>query len=225
MKIGIVIAIVREIKSFLDSDFEVEALKLGNYDYYKTSVNGNEVFIVRSGYGLIDAAAATQFLISSFQVEVILNYGVTGALEPSLKVDDLFVVRRTLNYDYDVSPIDPVKKHQYEEFEDEYIYLDDELISLAKRIRPDLKEATDCSGDRFVEDRELKIRMNTEEHADICDMECAAIARTAWKNGVKFLSVKCISDTFAGDGGDFNTNVTKSAEKAFNLLKEILVAL
>ena len=45
------------------------------------------------------------------------------------------------------------------------------------------------------------------------------------KNGVKCMSLKCISDTFAGDGGDFNTNVTRSAEKAFRAIREVLKAL
>lgn len=225
MKIGIVIAITREIKAFLDSDFEVETLSVHRREVFKTRVNENDVFITQSGYGVVDAAAATQFLISEFDVEVILNYGVTGALERSLKVDDLFVVRRTMNRDYDISQITPLKPHQYEEFEDVYMYLDEGLIDLAKSIRPGLREATDCTGDHFVEDREEKLFLNREYGGDICDMECAAIVRAAWKCGVRVLSIKAISDTFDGDGGDFNANVVKSAAKAFDLIKEILLKL
>ena len=53
-------------------------------------------------------------------------------------------------------------------------------------------------------------------------MEIAAIARTCERSGVKCLSIKCISDTFDGDGGDFNENVTRSAEKAFSALRKII---
>ena len=49
----------------------------------------------------------------------------------------------------------------------------------------------------------------------ICGMEIAAIARTCERRGMKCLSIKCISDTFDGNGGDFRTYVPRSAEKSF----------
>lgn len=224
MKIGIVIAIARELKSFLESDFEIETLNISNKEIYKTKANNNEVYAIKSGYGLVDAAAATQLLISLFDCEVILNFGVTGALDRTLKVDDLFVVTKTINHDYDVSPIDPVKLHQYEEFEDEYIPLDKGMIEFVKSLYPELKEAVDASGDRFIVETQDKINLYNLG-CNICDMEIAAIARVCALSGVKCLSIKCISDTFDGDGGDFNTNVTNSANKAFKLMEDILYKL
>ena len=224
MKIGIVIAIARELKAFLESDFEIETIKHHNYEIYHCKVNNNDVYAVKSGYGTIDAAAATQMLISLYDVEVILNYGVTGAVDPALKVDDLFVVTGAVNHDYDVSPIDPVKKHQYEEFDDIFIPLDQDLINLAKKIRPDLKEAKDATGDDFVVNKEEK-KYLFSLGCNICDMEIASIARVCFLNNVRCFSVKCISDTFDGDGGDFNTNVSRSGAKAFALLKEFLLQL
>lgn len=221
MRIGIVIAIERELKSFLESEYQIEELQDGEIKYFKTSVNGNEVFALKSGYGLIDAAATTMFLISKCQADVIINFGVTGALRRGLAVADLFVVSKCINYDYDVSPIDPVKKCQYEEFEDIFIPLDSSLICMVKEIRPDIKDAVCCSGDCFVEDKGAKAA-RASLGCDICDMELAAIARTCYLNKVKCLSIKCISDTYDGDGGDFNTNVRNSADKAFHLIQQIL---
>ena len=56
-------------------------------------------------------------------------------------------------------------------------------------------------------------------------MEIAGIARTCERAGVKCLSIKCISDTFEGNGGDFAANVRKGAEKAFAAIREVLKAL
>ena len=221
MKIGIVIAIERELKAFLESEYKIEELQNRSTKYFRTAVGENEVYAIKSGYGLIDAAAATQFLISCCGVEVILNFGVTGALDPVLKVEDLLLVTKCMNYDYDVSPIDPVKRRQYEEFADEFIPLDVEMAGFARKLLPELKDAVCCSGDRFIEERQDKTeRFNAG--CSICDMELAAIARTCALQGVKCLSVKCISDTFAGDGGDFNTNVSRSAAKAFGLIDRLL---
>lgn len=220
MKIGIVIAVEKELVSFLESSYEIELKSDKNIKYYKTKVKNNEVYALKSGCGLIDAAAATQFLISVLGVELILNFGVTGALDPSLKVSDLFVVNKCLNYDFDTSCVDPVRKHQYMEFKDEFMPLDSELIKFVKSIK-DIKEVNCASGDQFVEDKKEKEK-RFALNCQICDMELAAIVRVCFLNNVKCLSIKCISDAYDGDGSDFITNVRNSSDKAFNLISEIL---
>jgi len=221
MKIGLIIAIERELKSFIDYGSEKTIHKVNNKVIYETKIGNHEVFAIMSGYGIIDASAATQLLITKFDVEVVLNFGVTGALQTGLKVSDLFVVRKTLNYDFDVSPIDPVKENQYAEFKDEFIPLDEGLIGFVKEKYPSMKEAIVASGGKFIEKVEDKIALNNKG-CNICDMEIAAIARVCYLCGVKCLSIKCISDTFEGDGGDFNKNVLASASKAFDVILNLL---
>lgn len=221
MKIGLIIAIERELKAFLENGTEIKQEIVNNRMIYMTSINGHEIFAMRSGCGIIDAASATQLLITLYGVELVLNFGVAGALDRTLKVEDLFVVKNVLHYEYDVSPIDPVKKYQYEEFQDEFIPLDRDFIKLAKEVNPSLKEAVVASGGRFIVDKERKLK-HFEKGCHICDMEIAAIARTCFLAGIPCLSIKCISDTFDGDGGDFNTNVEKSAIAAFKVIVDIL---
>lgn len=220
MKIGIVIAVERELVSFLESSYTIEEKYKGKIKYYCTKINNNEIYAIKSGWGLIDAAAATQFMISVLDCSAIINFGVTGALDPELEVKELFMVNRCMNYDFDTSCIDPVKKHQYAEYNDEFIPLDRELIEFVKGLR-DIKEVNCCSGDQFIEKREDKIE-RFEAGCQICDMEIAAIARICSLNEVKCLSIKCISDAFDGDGSDFNSNVREASDKAFRLIDEIL---
>ena len=222
MKIGIVIAIERELKSFLESKCEVEIIEIDNRTIYKTIINNNEVYAVKSGCGEIDAACATQYLITKYNVEIILNYGVTGALVADIGVSDLFVVKGAINHDFDTSCFENVLPHQYGDLDTVEIPLDKNLIELAKKIKPDLKECLVASGERFVEDRQDKNNL-ANLGCDICDMEIAAISRTCFLNKVKCLSIKCISDTLDGDGSMFEENVRKSSDKAFKLLSEILM--
>ena len=221
MKIGIIIAIERELQAFLENGSEITEEQVGGNTIYHTKIEGHDISAILSGYGEIDAAAVTQLLIYHTKCEIVLNFGVTGALVPGLKVKDLFVARRALHYEYDVSPIDPVKEHQYEEYEDEFIPLDAGLISKVKNAFPELKEVTVASGGKFIEKKEDKDDL-AAQGCQICDMEIAAIARICLKNNVKCLSVKCISDTYEGDGGDFNQNVISSAEAAFGMLKQLI---
>lgn len=224
MKIGLLIAISRELEAFLANGGERTEETVAGKTVYRTRMEGHEVYAVQSGWGEIDAAAATELLIVKYGCDAVMNFGVAGALEEGLKVDDLFVVRKALHYDFDTSAIDDVKPGQYVDYPDEFIPLDDGLAELAGRKVPGIRDISVASGDKFVENREEKIRLR-ETGCGICDMEIAAIARTCERAGVKCLSVKCISDTFEGDGGDFETNVRASAKKAFGALREVMKAL
>ena len=148
MKYGLLIAIERELKAFLESGREMQAEEACGRTVYRTRIGENEVYALCSGCGEIDAAAGTQLLIARYGCEAILNFGVTGALDPALKVEDLFVVRKVCHYDYDSSAIDPVKPCQYLEFPDEFIPLDSGLIRKAtvRDGMPDLRHGNcrDC---------------------------------------------------------------------------------
>ena len=224
MKIGMIIAIQRELESFLKLGGDISEETVAGRTVYRTRIGTHDICALQPGYGEIDAAAGTMLLILQYGCEVIINFGVVGALEEDLKVQDLFLVEKVRHYDYDVSPIDPVEPHQYEEYPGPFIPMDQGLIRKVKEMMPEIRCVAAASGDRFVEEREEKIRLRQLGCA-ICDMESAAIARISERSGVRCLSVKCISDTFDGDGGDFNRNVRASGEKAFRVIREVLEAL
>jgi len=222
MKIGLLIAIDRELAAFLQSGEERTEETVAGRTVYKTQMEGHEICAIRSGCGEIDAAAATMLLIVRYGCELILNFGVTGALEEDLKVEDLFVAEKVWHYDFDVTPFaEWVKKGQYEEYPDEFIPMDGDLVKLVTERIPGIRKIAVASGDKFVEDRAEKLRLRAAG-CGICEMELAAIARVCERSGVKCLSVKCISDTFDGTGADFEKNVKASAEKAFRVIREVL---
>lgn len=221
MKIGIVIAVNKELKAFLESNYKVETLDIDNKEVYKTSINNNDIYAIKSGFGEIDAAMSTQYLITKYGVEVILNYGVTGALKKEITVKDVFAVSSAINHDLDTSAFDDVPPHQYSDMEKANVPLDKGLIELARTIKPDLKEVVCASGERFVWRQDDKANL-ASLGCDICDMEVVAIARVCLLNNVKCLSIKSISDTLEGDASDFEENVEVSGKIAFDLLDKIM---
>ena len=225
MKIGLLIAITRELDAFLQSGEERKEETVAGRTIYNTRMEGHEIYAVCSGCGEIDAAAATMLLIVKYGCELVLNFGVTGALLEDLKVEDLFVAEKVWHYDFDVTPFaDFVKVGQYEEYPDEFIPLDAGLVDLVTERIPGIRRIAVASGDKFVEDRAEKLRLR-ESGCGLCEMELAAIARVCDRSGVKCLSIKCISDAFDGTGEDFEKNVKRSAEKAFAAIREVLKAL
>ena len=221
MKIGILIASALELGAFLENGSEITETLVGRRTLYHTKMYGHDIYAVQSGCGVVDAASGTQMLISAFGCELIMNFGVAGALIPELKVEELFLVKRTIHHDYDVSTFEDVKPHQYPENEDEYIPLDEELVSLVKEIMPEIRLVTVASGDHFVEDREEKKSLASLD-CEIVDMEIASIARTCFMNKVRCVSIKCISDTFEGNSGDYLKNVDRGSKTAFKVILEIL---
>ena len=225
MKIGLLIAVTREMEAFLQSGGERTEETVAGRTVYRTRMEGHEVYVVQSGCGEIDAAAAAMLLIVRYGCELILNFGVTGALEEDLKVEDLFMAEKVWHYDFDVTPFgDCVRVGQYEEYPDEFIPLDADLVKLVTERIPGIRKIAVASGDKFVEDRAEKLRLRASG-CGICEMELAAIARVCDRSGVKCLSIKCISDTFDGTGADFEKNVRNSAAKAFSVLREVMKAI
>ena len=225
MKIGLMIAVTRELEAFLQSGEERTEETVAGRTVYKTHMEGHEIYAVCSGCGEIDASAATMLLIVKYGCEVILNFGVTGALEEDLKVEDLFVAEKVWHYDFDITPFsDTVRIGQYEEYPDEFIPLDAGLADFVAERIPGIRKVTVASGDKFVEDRAEKIRLR-EAGCGICEMELAGIARVCERSGVRCLSIKCISDAFDGTGADFEKNVRSSAERAFSAIRLVLKAL
>ena len=196
MKIGLLIAIERELEAFLQSGEELTEETVAGKTIYKTHMEGHEIYAVCSGCGEIDASAGTMLLIVKYGCELILNFGVTGALLEDLKVEDLFVAEKVWHYDFDVTPFgDFIKVGQYAEYPDEFIPLDAGLVNLVAERIPGIRKIAVASADKFVENRDAKLRLR-ESGCGLCEMELAAIARVCERSGVKCLSIKCISDAF-----------------------------
>ena len=73
MKIGLLIAIERELKAFLESGAEMTEELVCGRKVYQTRMGQTDVVALCSGWGEIDAAAGTMLLISahSFCNEII----------------------------------------------------------------------------------------------------------------------------------------------------------
>ena len=90
MTIGIIGAMEEEITNVLE-DMNVVATKnaLG-LDFHLGTLNNsnNNIVLVRSGIGKVNAALCAQVLIDLFAVDAIINVGVAGAIDKNIKIGD-----------------------------------------------------------------------------------------------------------------------------------------
>jgi len=223
MIIGMIVAIPEEI----DALFRTIGNPLGTeeapgYSICCYELNGHKIFVAGSGAGEIAAASTTQYLITKYRAELIVNFGVCGGLTDEMGLQRTVVVEKAVHYDFDASRYDNSMPGQYLGFPDVFIPASADLVHLALQTEPSLVPAICASADKFIADTEAKRDLNNRYGAHICEMEAAGILLTANRNGVPALLIKGVSDSVTGGAEEFLDMVHASAEVCVNVLIKIL---
>ena len=221
-KIGMLVAV--EINAVLE-DFGslIEKINRNGFDIYHYQIELSDVYIIHSGAGQLSAAAATQLLISVYEVELVLNFGVVGGLTSEMALSKSCVVDKVVHYEYDTTAVDHCKVGQYVNlFEDEFIPTTTWLVDKACHVHPELKRVNCASGDKFVDGKEKKQALHEQFNCDICEMEAAAIALTCYRSGVPCLLIKTVSDAITGGAEDFMANVNATAKVCLDIMKQVM---
>lgn len=227
-KTGIIGAMEVEVASLKETMETKRCVTKAGMEFFEGVLEGQEVVVVRSGIGKVNAAVCTQILIDEFQVDTVMNTGVAGSLKAEINIGDIVVSTDVVHHDVDATNFGYRLGHIPEmsvfSFE-----ADKELRTLAKevskKVNPDIEvfEGRIVSGDQFVSDKECKEKISTEFGGFCTEMEGAAIAQTAWLNEVSFVIIRAISDK-ADDSADmdYSTFEKKAAENSIRLVHGFL---
>lgn len=80
-RIGLLVAV--EIDAVLARyGSEIESEEVSGFQVHSYNLAEHQLFIIHSGAGQIAAAAATQLLISHYDIDLLVNFGVVGGLTP-----------------------------------------------------------------------------------------------------------------------------------------------
>ena len=212
-RIGMVVAMRKEILPLIEnSGLEVSNESVGKYQISSFKYLDKEIIIVESGVGEIYAAGATQLLISKYEVECIINFGVCGLLNDKLNLLETVLVDGIVHYDFDLSKIDNLPVGQYPNM-DRVIPCKNSLMDVVTSINPSIQKVICASADKFVVDSDVKNNLYVEYDASICEMESAGVALTCLNNNIPFVVIKAVSD---GKGGvDEYRKLVMSASKSY----------
>lgn len=199
----------------------LKSYKLAGQEAGDYLIGGKTVSVVHSGAGEIAAAAATQALIDS-GAEVILNFGVVGALTPEAETSRLCVVSRIIHYDFDTSEVDDCAVGRYLELPSVWITTDDGLRAAALAAYPQMNTVDCASADKFIANPDKKRKLAEEFHCDICEMESAGIALTCLRNNVPCLLIKMVSDGIEGGAEEFFATFRTASARALQVMEEVL---
>lgn len=186
--------------------------------------HGFEIVATTVGMGTVNAAAAAQHLISAHGANAIIFSGIAGGLNPALHIGDVVIGEHLRYLDTDTALIAESTPGLEEFSSSDFLvelaeqtlrahgFVDAALsegdaataraeadATIFRRNNTDSEpqrflRGTIATGDRFVSGAEAKAAAIAATQGDCVEMEGAAIAHVAAKNGIDCLVLRAISD-------------------------------
>ena len=198
MKLGIIGAMEQEVETLLEQMENKTAFAKAGSTFYEGKLAGLDAVVVQCGIGKVNAALCVQILCDCFSVTHVVNTGIAGSLSADLDIGDLVISRDAMYHDFDCVhfgyPMGKVPGMDVVAFPADET-LADLAYAAAEEVNPGhTRRGRVASGDCFVADKAVKDRIIEITGALCTEMEGAAIAQTAYRNGVPFVIIRAISD-------------------------------
>lgn len=224
IKLGIIGPAEREIMPFISKISNVSLIEHAMLKFYSGDYEGIDVVSVFSGVCKVNAAIATQILISKFNVTHIVLTGVAGALSSQLEIGDI-VISSEVAY-HDVAPGILTEYHPW--MKDNYFKADVELLKLCEIITNSFPFSGKCyvgriiTGEAFITHNEREILI--ERFNPLCvDMESASVAHTCYANSIPFIVIRSMSDNADENGSNsFEENIEMAALNSIKFVEELV---
>lgn len=167
--------------------------------YFFKEINGTSLLFFHEGWGKIDAAGATQFVIDQFDPDVLINLGTCGGIEGRSNRHEIILVNQTYVYDIYEAMGDSKEALDYYATNIDLSWLEDKYpfpVTVSAMI----------SADRDLKPEELE-NLKLRYPAVAGDWETGAIAHVAKKNNKKLLILRGVTDLVTSAGGEAYNNL------------------
>lgn len=222
MKIGIIVAMDKELSLLLPLMADVSEITMNGFAFHTGALAGHDIVACKCGIGKVNAAVGALTLIENFHPMMIVNTGVaggTGATADPARVLDVVLASEIAYHDVWCGPgtVPGEAAGCPARF----------VCPLPTEIRSQLnvKEGLIASGDIFVDNPDDLLRiLALYPDAKAVDMESAAIAQVCYIKNVPFVCIRVVSDT-PGDGGNaaaYESFWTAAPERTFDEVEKLL---
>ena len=213
-RIGIIGAMDEEVDILVELMDIKETIEKASLKFYKGTLEGKDIVLVRCGIGKVNSALCAQILISEFDVDAIVNTGVAGALHSELDVLDMVISTDAIQYDVDTTAFgDP--KGTIPRMESSVFVADEKLINAA--YESSIKE--------MKSNKVLKELVN-DFNAYCGEMEGGAIAHVCTLNKIPFVIIRAMSDKADGSADvTYDEFVKVAAHNSKDIVLNMLKAL
>lgn len=225
MKIGIIVAMHKELELLLPLLQNSEESRMGGCEFHRGKVGRHDVIAMQCGIGKVNAAIGTLTLVNSFLPDFVINSGVAGGADQSISVMDVVAGARVAYHDVWCGP-----ESELGQVQGLPLYFEGarRLLDLVPD-REGIHKGLICSGDQFIDtlDAVSRIKGNFPEALAV-DMESGAIAQVCHLNKVPFLALRVISDSPGASHDNTRQYLdfwADAPQETFNLVKDIITRL
>lgn len=222
--LGIIGAMSQEVAALKEAMSDVRVEKAAGMEFYQGNIGGREVVVVRSGIGKVNGAVCCQILADRYHVDAVVNTGIAGSLRNEINIGDIVLSEDTLQHDMDATgfgyPMGVIPQMDNSVFRGDSAMIGT-AIECCAQVVPEIGVHVGrvLSGDQFISDKTKKAWLTETFGGHCTEMEGAAIAQTAWLNGIPFLIIRAISDK-ADDSAemDYEEFEAKAIEHSVKLM-------
>ena len=229
MKFGIICAMPEEIKE-LTAALENEQVKeIGGKKYYSGQIDNQNVILVESGIGKVEAGITTEHLITDFGVDVVINSGSAVAIGQGLHVADVVISSETAYHDVDVRAFDyvycqlPGKEPRFKAS----AKWGQAIEKAGEKTGLNIKRGLIVSGDQFIASKDaIQEILHYFPDALSSEMEGAAVGQVATDHDVPYVVVRAMSDTGDEDAGvSFDEFIIDAGKRSAKMLLQLFADL
>ena len=218
MKIGIIVAMQKELALILPMISDLVTETRGTITYHCGRIGDKEVAVMQCGIGKVNAAVGAVSLIDAFSPDIMINTGVAAGAGNEVSVMDVVIADRLVHHDFWCIG------EEWGRVPDSPRFLPALLPQLDQT--DSVKQGLIASGELFISSKDEidKIRGHFPDVMAV-DMESAAIAQVCEQRGVPFVCMRVISDTpwCSHDNSRQYEDFWETApQKTFEILKQII---
>lgn len=222
MKIGIIVAMRKELDLLLPLLNDSEESRMGGFEFHRGKMGRHDVMVMQCGIGKVNAAMGALTLINAFLPDFVINSGVAGGADSSVSVMDVVAGTRVAYHDVWCGPESELGRVQGLPL---YFEGSERLLELLP-VQDHLHKGLICSGDQFIDTIESvnRIKGNFPEVLAV-DMESGAIAQVCYLCKVPFLALRVISDSPGASHDNTRQYLdfwTDAPRESFAIVKDII---
>jgi adenosylhomocysteine nucleosidase len=222
MKIGIIVAMRKELELLLPLLQNSEESRMGGMEFHCGKMGRHDVMVMQCGIGKVNAAMGALMLVNNFTPNFVINSGVAGGADLSVNVMDVVAGARVAYHDVWCGPESELGQVQGLPL---YFEGAKRLLDLVPE-RDDIHKGLICSGDQFIDKKEEvnRIKGNFPDALAV-DMESGAIAQVCHLSKVPFLALRVISDSPGASHDNTKQYLdfwTDAPRESFALLKDMI---
>lgn len=225
MRFGIICAMPEEIKELKAQLTNESSRQIGGKDYYFGQISGQDVVLVESGIGKVEAGITTEHLITDCGADVVINSGSAGGIGAGLHVGDVVISTATAYHDVDATAFDyqygqlPGKEPRFTASKK----WGDSLTKAGEQTGLTIKQGLIVSGDQFIASQDaIKQILAHFPDALSSEMEGAAVGQVATDHQVPYVVVRAMSDTGDEEAGvSFDEFIIEAGKRSAAMLLQL----